>query len=70
MHDKLVEIIVHYIESLERIEAELMDECTAYAERSMRAETDNRYLRMVLAQIADGHEDAKKLALDAISVAR
>lgn len=64
--DKITEIVVRYIETLEKIEAELTDDVQEFAERAMRVETDNRYLIEVLEIIASGEGDPVEMAQNAL----
>lgn len=54
MHDKMTEIVVRYIENLERIEAELTDDVADFAERAQEAERTVRYLQTGLESMAAG----------------
>lgn len=64
--DKITEIVVHYIENLERIEADLTDDVEDLAARCRNADLENKFLMEALEQIANHAPNPAEIAMKAL----
>ena len=64
--DKITEIVVRYIENLERIEADLTDDITDMAMRLRDLDLDNKLLIEALEQIARFAQNPARIAENAL----
>lgn len=64
--DKITEIVVRYIENLERIEADLTDDITDLGMRLRDLDLDNKLLIEALEQIANHAANPAKIASAAL----